>query len=255
MDIDEEREKIGKFIKSGLLVLSIFLLAGCSIKFLPKIVAVFHGDKPAKCMPINSVSCEEKKLALSFDVSGENEQVDEILEALDHLGVKATFFITGEWIDEHEDQVKAIYNKGHEIGNRGLKLKRMSEITEEECEKDIRAVHAKIKDLTGQDMKLFRAPFGEYSESVLEATKKLGYYPIGANIDSMDWKDYGVEPMVNQVCNHEDLSPGSFILCHTDTKFTKDALNKMVKILQKKGYTFEKISEMNISFLCCYTNH
>ena len=121
MDIDKEREKIGKFIKAGLLGLSIVLLVGCSVMYLPKIVTVFQEEKPKENLPINSVDCNDKKLALSFDVSGSNDKIDNILEVLESLGIKATFFMTGDWIDEHADEVRVIYRKGHDIGNRSLR--------------------------------------------------------------------------------------------------------------------------------------
>lgn len=248
MDIDKEREKIGKFIKAGLLGLSIVLLVGCSVMYLPKIVTVFQEEKPKENLPINSVDCNDKKLALSFDVSGSNDKIDNILEVLESLGIKATFFMTGDWIDEHADEVRVIYRKGHDIGNRSLRNKRMTDLSQEECKQEIQSVHKKVKDLTGQDMNLFRAPYGEFNETIMKAAEELGYYPIGETVDSMDWKDYGVAPLVNKVCNHEKLKEGAIILCHTNTKFTKDALSKIVKTLQKEGYTFEKVSKLIYSY-------
>lgn len=63
-------------------------------------------------------------------------------------------------------------------------------------------------------------------------------------MDSLDWKDYGVDSIVNTVVNHKHLGSGSIILCHNGAKFTKDALEAMITGLQDKGYTTVPISQI-----------
>lgn len=63
-------------------------------------------------------------------------------------------------------------------------------------------------------------------------------------MDSLDWKDYGVDSIVNTVVNHKHLGNGSIILCHNGAKYTKDALESMIKGLQDKGYELVPISEL-----------
>lgn len=65
-----------------------------------------------------------------------------------------------------------------------------------------------------------------------------------SNVDSLDWKDYGVDSIINTVLNHKHLGSGSIILCHNGAKFTKDALESLIKGLQEKGYTIVPISQL-----------
>lgn len=65
-----------------------------------------------------------------------------------------------------------------------------------------------------------------------------------SNVDSLDWKDYGVDFIINTVLNHKHLGSGSIILCHNGAKFTKDALESLIKGLQEKGYTIVPISQL-----------
>lgn len=63
-------------------------------------------------------------------------------------------------------------------------------------------------------------------------------------MDSLDWKDYGVDSIINTVCNHKHLGNGSIILCHNGAKYTADALDTLLTTLKDKGYQFVPISEL-----------
>jgi peptidoglycan/xylan/chitin deacetylase (PgdA/CDA1 family) len=65
-----------------------------------------------------------------------------------------------------------------------------------------------------------------------------------SNGDSLDWKDYGVDSIVNTVSKHKHLGPGSIILCHNGAKYTAQALDNMITTLKDMGYTFVPISEL-----------
>ena len=246
MDVEKEREKIGKFIKAGLAVLSSILIIGSVYLYFPKVISTWKQDNKKENLPIQSVECEEKKIALSFDVSGSETEVNGILELLKKYQAEATFFLTGQWISEHPEIVKRILKDGHDVGNHSENHREMTELTREDCEQEIMMVHKKVRELTGMDMNLFRAPYNDFNHTLLQVTTNLGYYPIEWNIDSHDWKDYGIAPIVNEICNSKELKEGSIILCHTDTKFTKKALNKVIGTLQKRGYSFVKVSNLII---------
>ena len=95
-------------------------------------------------------------------------------------------------------------------------------------------------------MFLFRPPFGEYDNKVIEGAEECGYYTIQWDVDSLDWKEFGVEHEVNQVLNHKHLGNGSIILFHNDAKYTPQALDTIIKGLKEKGYEIVPISELII---------
>ena len=64
------------------------------------------------------------------------------------------------------------------------------------------------------------------------------------DIDSLDWKEFGVDHEINQVLNHKHLGDGSIVLFHNDTKYTPDALETIIKGLKEKGYEIVPISEL-----------
>ena len=63
-------------------------------------------------------------------------------------------------------------------------------------------------------------------------------------MDSLDWKDYGVDNIINTVLNHKNLGNGSIILCHNGAKYTAEALEALITGLQEKGYEIVPISEL-----------
>ena len=83
-----------------------------------------------------------------------------------------TFFMTGGWVDTYPDDVKALYKAGHELGNHSQNHKQMSTISAAECEDEIMKVHNKVKKLTGYDMKVFRPPYGDYNDVLIESAEK-----------------------------------------------------------------------------------
>lgn len=243
MDIDEEREKIGRFIKTGLVVMSIILLFGIIGGSVKKAVTVSMLQDERK-LPIYCVDSPEKKVALSFDAAWGNEDTQAILDILAKYNVHVTFFMTGGWVETYPDDVKAIAAAGHDLGNHSENHKQMSQLSKEECKEEIQKVHDKVKALTGIDMTLFRPPYGDYNNTLVESVKELGYHCIQWDVDSLDWKDYGVDSIIDTVVNNNHLGNGSIILCHNGAKYTKDALESMITGLQDKGYTIVPVSEL-----------
>lgn len=139
----------------------------------------------SKKLPIYSVDSQEKVVALSFDAAWGNEDTAEILSILEKNQVKATFFMTGGWVDKFPDDVKAIAAAGHTLGNHSQNHKNMSELSAEKCKEELMSVHNKVKELTGIEMELFRPPYGDYDDLVVDVAYEIGYYPIQWNVDTL----------------------------------------------------------------------
>lgn len=173
-----------------------------------------------------------------------NEDTATLLDILARQEVHATFFFTGGWIENFPEDVKTILAQGHEVGNHSENHKQMSQLSKEQCKEELQIAHDKVKELTGIDMTLFRPPFGDYNDTVIEAANELGYHVIQWDVDSLDWKDYGVDSIIHTVTNHKHLGNGSIILMHNGAKYTKDALEAMIINLKEQGYEFVKVSEL-----------
>ena len=120
----------------------------------------------------------------------------------------------------------------------------MTKLTDTPHPDEIQGVTQKIQGLLGIKIDLFRAPYGDYNESVVRNARKMNYYMIQWNVDSLDWQEPTKEQLIKKVCEHKNLSPGSIILMHTGTKCTKQALKQIIKNIKVKGYEFVPVSRL-----------
>lgn len=224
------------FAFAGLLIL-------CAVTWAPKIISV-SSTAGNRELPIYCVETEKPQISISFDAAWGNEDTQALLDILASHEVKATFFMTGGWVESYPDDVKKIYEAGHDLGNHSESHKYMSKLSDEEMTRELMTVHNKVKELTGYEMFLFRPPYGDYNNEVVTNVRKNGYYPIQWNVDSLDWKDYGAADIVKKITENKNLGNGSIILCHNGAKYTKDALDTVITTLQDKGYEFVPISQL-----------
>ncbi len=163
--------------------------------------------------------------------------------------------MVGDWAKKYPEAVKKFQEAGHDIANHSNKHPHVCQMNKEAIKKDLLEAHATLKELTGTQPYLYRPPYGEYNNTVLEAAKECGYYTIQWDVDSLDWKEYGLEPLINKVLNHKNLRPGTIILMHNDTKYTAAALESIVKGIIDKGYTFVPVSELIYKDMNCKIDH
>ena len=64
------------------------------------------------------------------------------------------------------------------------------------------------------------------------------------DVDSLDWKDYGTESIINTVLNHKHLGNGSIILMHNGAKYTPAALEAIITGIKDAGYELVPISPL-----------
>lgn len=229
--------------KRGVVLGAVFaLIIGCMF-YVPSI-AQTNTRVGNRELPIYCVDTTQKKVALSFDAAWGNEDTATLLEILAKHNVKVTFFMTGEWMKKYPDDVKRIYEAGHDIANHSENHKNMSQLSAADIQSELLKPHKTIKDLLGIEMNLFRPPYGDYDNDVITTATATGYYTIQWSVDSLDWKDYGADSIVKTVLNHKNLGNGAIILMHNGAKYTKDALEQVIVGLQTQGYELVPISEL-----------
>ena len=195
-------------------------------------------------LPIYRVQTDKPQVALTFDTAWGNEDITKILDTLKQHNIHATFFMTGQWVEKYPDDVKAIQKAGHDLGNHAENHKHMPLLDNDAMCDEINKVTEKVKKLTGTTMNLFRPPYGDYNNQLIIQAKNCGYYTVVWNVDSLDWKDYGANAIVDTILNHKELQSGSIILMHSGTKYTAEALPKVIEGLEEKGYEIVPVSKL-----------
>jgi len=133
------------------------------------------------------------------------------------------------WVEKYPEDVKAILAAGHDMGNESESYKNMSGLTSSECLEEIQKAHTRVQELTGYDMTLFRPPYGEYDNKVISNARECGYSSVMWDVDSRDWKDYGVDAILENVLENENLGSGSIIRCNSGAKYMADALDSLIR--------------------------
>lgn len=223
------------------------VLAGAAVLSFPPAVervnAIVAANAERK-LPIYCVETDEPKVSVSFDAAWGADDTDELLRILAENDVKATFFLCGYWVEKYPEEVKKIAEAGHDLGNHSATHPHMAQQTAEQITEELQKCHRNVKELTGIEMELFRPPFGEYDNEVIETAKQNGYYTIQWDVDSLDWKEQGAQAEIDQVLNHKHLGNGSIILFHNDAKYTPQVLDTILKGIKEKGYAIVPISEL-----------
>lgn len=203
-----------------------------------------------QCYNVNTNG--DKVIALTFDDGPWDTYTEQILDILDENGAKATFFTVGKVISGHEDLVKRAAEAGHEIGThtwdhaagsgKGVSLIKMS--SDERKEEVTKGLEA-IKNATGSEAStIFRAPGGNFDDSVATDLRDLVTAEIGWNVDTNDWQRPGASTIASRI---ESARPGNIILMHDgggDRSQTVEALRTALPKLKSEGYSFVTVQEL-----------
>ena len=230
------KDKIQTYIVSILTVAVLIVVANIGN------VKTIQTSATTKLLPIYNVQTEENKIAFTMNCAWNADDIDSILETLKNNGVHITFFMVGNWVDKYPEAVKKIYEAGHEIGSHSNTHPHVNNLSCEKNLEEIKLSVSKIEKITGQKINLYRAPYGEYNDTVIQAAQENGYYTIQWNLDTLDYEGLTGDEMWNRLENK--LVKGSIILSHNGTKHTADSLDMLIKNIKSKGFEITTVSDL-----------
>lgn len=224
-----------------LLSLSLIAIVLAAVVFVTSSGSLYFGYS-YRLVPIYSVETSEKKIALTFDAAWGSDKTLKIVDILSKAGIKGTFFLVGFWIEQNQDKVKAIDDAGFDIGTHSNTHPKMSTLSQAKMTEELETSISMIKNITGKPVKFFRAPFGDYSDAVLNTATGLGLKTIQWDVDTLDWKGLSANEILARV--KQSVKNGSIILCHNNSDHILEALPLMISYLSSQGYKMVKISEL-----------
>jgi peptidoglycan-N-acetylglucosamine deacetylase len=156
---------------------------------------------------------------LTFDDGPDSspEGTPAILDALDAVEAKATFFLVGEQISETPDLVSEILRRGHEVGVHGQRHFRHDRVSAEESVADIEAGHAALVAATGSTPRFYRPPYGKLSPAGAEACRRLGLEVAYWSTWGLDWEPLPGARIARRV--NRDLDDGAIVLLHDSARY------------------------------------
>ena len=224
---------------ASLIALTVVIFA---VTFSPLAVRTSAADR---VLPIYCVKRDDKCVSLTFDAAWGNEDTQQLIDILDRYGVKATFFVVGQWVDKYPESVKALSDAGHEVMSHSDDHAHFSKLSSEQIVENLDRCNDKIESVTGVRPTLFRCPYGEYDDHVISAVNGMGMHAIQWDVDSLDWKDYDAETIIKRI--KSAVAPGSIVLFHNAAIHTPEALPGVIEYLMAEGYTIVPVSEILLS--------
>lgn len=196
---------------------------------------------------------EGKRIAyLSFD-DGPSSNTYKILDILDEMNVRATFFIVGSAITrEREDALRRMVNEGHTIGIHTYShLCNEIYCSVERFLDDYNTVNQQIYDITGRRVNIYRFPWGSnngYSKGIkdilIEEMKRRGFACFDWNVDSNDSVGrptaYSIKRNIEKDLEAHDYP---IILMHDSGihNLTVQTLPEIINMIRNKGYDFDTL--------------
>lgn len=188
---------------------------------------------------------EDEGIYLTFDEGYEVGYTESILDTLKEKGVPAAFFITGDYLEKEPELVQRMVDEGHIVGNHTQNHPSLPQVTDDaKARAELSTLADGFRELTGKEMKYFRAPKGEYNERTLALVRDMGYTDVFWSFAYQDWeqgKERGKEYAVEKVT--EGLHGGIVILLHAVSSDNAEALGEIIDAARAKGLVFRSLDE------------
>ena len=196
----------------------------------------------SKQLPVYSVETKEPNVSLTINCAWNADDIDKILEALEAQETKVTFFMVGDWIEKNEEAAKKIHEAGHELANHSYNHPHVNNLSYDKNVEQIKKCSELIQNITGKPSTLYRGPYGEYNDTVINAAKDTNHMTIQWSIDTLDYKALTGEQMWERI--EPKLENGSIILMHNGTENTANSLEFIITNIKNKGYNIVPVSEL-----------
>lgn len=171
----------------------------------------------------------EGYVALTFD-DGPSEYSVDIMKVLEKYEVGGTFFFIGYNVKKYSDYVQHIHAKGYSIGSHSINHANMITLSHEEQEKELVQSINLLRELTNEEIVLFRPPYGSYNKNLKDILTENQYKMVLWNNDPMDWKTRNPDKIFSDI-KSSNVS-GSIILLH-ESQAVIDALPSIIEYLQE----------------------
>ena len=191
-------------------------------------------------------------VALTFDAGANSAGLPSILRTLGAAGVRATFFLTGNWASANPAGVASIVAAGHRVGNHSMTHPGFTSLTDAQIAQQLAGAQAAITAGGADSRPLFRFPFGERDARTIAAVNARGYLPVRWTVDTLGWKGTSGGVTVQIVADRAlaGLQPGEIVLMHIGsnpddgTTLDADALPQLINRIRQAGYGFTTLDAL-----------
>lgn len=192
---------------------------------------------------------KKRLIALTFDAGANADGVRSIRRTLRRRNVKATFFLTGRFVQSFPVKSRRLADRDL-VGNHTMTHPDLTTLSDQRVVDEVRAAEAEIRTTTGEDpRRFFRFPFGARTTHLVELLNELCYVPFRWTVDTLGWKGTSGGQSVSTVVARvvDAAKPGAIVLMHVGSHpkdrstLDADALPRVIKRLRGMGYGFVRL--------------
>lgn len=193
---------------------------------------------------VSRINTSEKIVVFTFDAGSGTQSASKVMETLKAHDLQATFFMTGKWMEQNPQLVKAIHEEGHEIFNHTYSHPNLTTIEDEKIIAELKQTEAIcLKILESGCKPYFRPPYGARDKRVWKVAADEGYRSIYWTVDALDWKEsVGITEAEVKARVMDNLAPGNIYLMHLGDNITGNVLDQLIKEITAKGYEIKQLS-------------
>src|SRR3954452_11383774 len=156
-------------------------------------------------------------VALTFDDGPDPDCTPSLLDLLDELGLRATFFVVGEQLMRNHAIARDALARGHELGLHGFEHVRHDSLPGRMAADDVARAIGTFEVAVGRRPRWFRPPYGVFNEASYTACADLGLEPAYWSAWGLDWEAISAERIAELV--ERDLEDGSVVLLHDSARY------------------------------------
>ncbi len=189
-------------------------------------------------------STQGRMLALSFDDTP-SPYTEAIVRTLLRFHVRATFFVIGDRIAGNGPLLRAMVQRGMELGNHSYTHPRGLATEGPGASRELALANAAIERASGFRPCLFRPPYGVLTPDLVQRAKEADLTTAKWEVDPEDWTHPGVAAIRERVL--AGARPGAIVILHDNTETqgqTLKALPAILEGLQARGYHLVTISQL-----------
>ena len=223
-------------------------LQGLSVS---SVMTGFRSQKNELNIPVDAITYQTKYAGLggiflanspdsvyfTFDCGYEGGVTSKILDTLKEKNVRVVFFVTGQYARENHDLVQRMINEGHIVGNHTWSHPDCPQKNLIEVQDDIFKIHDYVKENFNYEMKLFRYPYGYFSEMLLHFINLQGYTQL---FWSYGYRDWVTNDQPDEAKSKKQIvaatAPGMIYLLHAESKTNANILAECIDEIRAKGF-------------------
>ena len=179
-------------------------------------------------------------LYLTFDDGPDPQETPRLLEALNRLDIKATFFVVGRAAESQPDLVTAIVEAGHALANHSMTHPWFNRLAARQQLDEIKSADRVLERFDRKPRHPFRPPHGKWTVFSLVACLLRPQKLVLWTHDSLDYR-LPADDVITRM-RSRTMRSGDILLFHDDGPVARETLLQLVPDWKAAGFAFSTIS-------------